>query len=164
MASINGIEIKNLKSFLGHGGEPLSQGNIYFNGKKVGFWTQDSHGGPDIYDFDTSIVDSVVESYKNTDDVSDEFKKIFNLDMLLYDLMFLIDDEKTYKKITKKGNTVLITVSDGYRYIYASFKDKDSLSQYKEEFINDATSKCFQGEPLRIKTYSSLDDFNINIM
>ena len=35
MASINGIELKGLKEFKGHEQEPLTQGNIYYKGKKL---------------------------------------------------------------------------------------------------------------------------------
>ena len=36
MAKIYGVELKNITNFKGHEGEPLIQGNIYFNKKKVG--------------------------------------------------------------------------------------------------------------------------------
>lgn len=39
------FELKALTSFKGHEGEPLLQSNIYKNGKKVGAWSDDSHGG-----------------------------------------------------------------------------------------------------------------------
>lgn len=40
MASINGVSIKAFKKFRGHEGEELYQGNVYYNGKKLGFWSQ----------------------------------------------------------------------------------------------------------------------------
>ncbi len=44
MASIKGIEIKNVKTFRGHEYPTNYQGNIYFNGVKKGFWSQDGWG------------------------------------------------------------------------------------------------------------------------
>jgi hypothetical protein len=38
-------EIKGIKSFKGHDGEPLSQGNLYLGAKKVCEWSDDSWGG-----------------------------------------------------------------------------------------------------------------------
>jgi hypothetical protein len=39
-------EIKGIKTFKGHEGEPCSQGNLYFGTKKVCEWSDDSRGGP----------------------------------------------------------------------------------------------------------------------
>ena len=57
MASIKGIELKNIKTFRGVEYPVNYQGNIYYNGKKLGFWSQDSWGGPDSYDFNTDELD-----------------------------------------------------------------------------------------------------------
>ena len=56
MASLNGVTIRNLKGFNGHEGEPLFQGSVYLNGQKLGFWSQDAHGGSDNYDFNTKAL------------------------------------------------------------------------------------------------------------
>jgi hypothetical protein len=55
MAKINNFELKNVKDFLGHEQEPLCQGNIYYKGKKVGFYSQDAHGGCDNIDIDCEL-------------------------------------------------------------------------------------------------------------
>lgn len=39
-------EIKGLKSFKGHEGEPCAQGSLYRDGKKVCSWSDDDWGGP----------------------------------------------------------------------------------------------------------------------
>lgn len=52
MASINNVTIKSLKNFLGMEGEAW-QGNVYIDGKKTGFWSQDAFGAIcDTFDFD----------------------------------------------------------------------------------------------------------------
>ena len=67
MASINEIEIKSLKEFKGHEGEPLFQGNIYYKGKKLGFWSQDAHGGIcDNFGFDERILNEEVKRFFNS--------------------------------------------------------------------------------------------------
>ena len=47
MASLNGVSIKGLKTFLDHDGCTCYQGNIYLEGKKIGTWSQDYMGGDD---------------------------------------------------------------------------------------------------------------------
>ena len=64
MASINGVEVKALKGFEGHEGYCF-QGNIYKDGKKLGFWSQDSWGGCDRFDFDESILDEACKDFAN---------------------------------------------------------------------------------------------------
>lgn len=44
-------EIKNLKKFKGHEGEPCAQGTLSRDGKRVAEWSDDSHGGPFRIDF-----------------------------------------------------------------------------------------------------------------
>lgn len=39
-------EIKGIKNFKGHEGEPCSQGSLYCKGKKVCEWSDDAWGGP----------------------------------------------------------------------------------------------------------------------
>ena len=51
MAQINGVTVKALKTFYGHEGEPVFQGNLYLGNKKIGFWSQDARG---------AIVDDVI--------------------------------------------------------------------------------------------------------
>ena len=42
-----GYWLKGMKNFKGHEGEPLFQASVYKDGKKIGFFSQDSHGGQD---------------------------------------------------------------------------------------------------------------------
>ena len=59
MASINGVSIKAFKKFRGHEGEEPYQGNVYYNGKKLGFWSQDAHGGIcDNFEFDETVLNN----------------------------------------------------------------------------------------------------------
>lgn len=51
MAKLNGIEIKNMKSFVEREGLAC-QGNVYADGKLLGFWSMDGNGGPDRFGFD----------------------------------------------------------------------------------------------------------------
>lgn len=114
MASINGVTIKNLKTFRGHEWEEVAQGSIYLNGKRLGFWSQDSWGGPDTFDFDESILNEAVKNFK--DGLPRDYKYLDIIDTTIFigELLRLIDTEKYLKKDFKKGYKVAIVVSNRY--------------------------------------------------
>ena len=58
MASINGVQIKSLKSFIEHEGMTAYQGNVYIDGKKAGFWSEDYMCGADHFHFRTDELDA----------------------------------------------------------------------------------------------------------
>lgn len=125
MAKIKGIELKNVKEFRGHEGEELMQGDVYYKNKKVGFYSQDAHGGMDTFDIfynvDRDIRKEIMEIadnyiggvlFKKIDDLYD---KMYNYtsnhtyekkgyEYLFMDLLELYDHEKLYKKYSKKYN------------------------------------------------------------
>ena len=69
MASIKGIELKNVKEFRGHEGEDLVQGDVYYKGKKVGYYSQDAWGGMDIFDLDwQNLPKDLMREIKNITD------------------------------------------------------------------------------------------------
>ena len=57
--SIKGFELRNVKHFLGHEQEDCYQGYIYYKGKKVGYYSDDSWGGSAIIDFDNIEYDKL---------------------------------------------------------------------------------------------------------
>ena len=134
MASIKGIELKNVKEFRGHEGEDLVQGDVYYKGKKVGYYSQDAWGGMDIFDLDwqnlpkdlmreiKNITDNYVggKLFKKIDDLYNEKYKVnFHYEQkgyeyLFMDLLQLLEHEKWYKKFSKKWNqnTIYIVYKD----------------------------------------------------
>lgn len=121
MASINGVTIKSLKFFSGHEGEPLSQGTIYLNNKKLGFWSQDSHGGIcDNFDFDDGLLVNPTLMWKH--ELKDyAYYQYLGIEHLLYVLVGLLDLEKNIKSQLKKG----------HKYILYSFSLTDGCWQCK---------------------------------
>lgn len=101
MASLNGVEIKNLKMFYGHEGEPLNQGTVYLNGRKLGFWSEDSYGGCNVFDFDTRSLDKPFYQYKSVFK-NYEIYKYIDIDSFMFSLLglSLLEDmlKKSYKK------------------------------------------------------------------
>ena len=138
MASIKGIEFKNLKDFRGHEGEELIQGDVFYKGKKVGYYSQDAWGGMDIFDLDYKLdkellkeVKEITDNYiggvlfKKIDDLYDSYYnrvgafsslKQKGYEYLFMDLLQLMDHEKLYKKYSKKWN--INNISIVYRDIF----------------------------------------------
>ena len=138
MATINNVTIKNLKSFRGHEGEVLAQGSIYLNNKRLGFWSQDSWGGPDQFDFDESVLKNACKNFKagfpkdyKYVDLCDE------ADIFISYLLKLIELEKALKRFFKKGYKNAVMVSDGFdiAYMVTSFEHDDPvvLGKYSKE-------------------------------
>ena len=133
MAKINGIELKNVKNFRGHEGEELVQGDVYYKGKKVGYYSQDAWGGMDIFDLEYNLntktrmeITNITQNYiggklfKKIDDLYNEKYKVnFHYEQkgyeyLFMDLLQLLEHEKWYKKYSKKWNqnTIYIVYKD----------------------------------------------------
>lgn len=103
MASINGVTLKSLKSFSGHEGEACYQANVYLNGRKLGFWSQDGRGAIcDEYDFNT---DSLTEAFLmwKSQCIDSPYYDVLSLESFMYVLVSLMDLEKNIKSMVKKG-------------------------------------------------------------
>lgn len=55
--------VKKLKTYRGHEGEPLAQGDLYIDGKKAGFLSQGDWGGPAILRIDDPSLSKKVDEY-----------------------------------------------------------------------------------------------------
>lgn len=166
MASINSIQIKGLKTFRGHEGELLYQGNIYYKGKKLGFWSQDSWGAIcDNYDFNQNILKDEVEKYKSSNYVEDEYRKYTSLESVLSDLVNLAEQEKMYKKYAKKGYLSTLIVTDGYHEFYGACKHtkKEDVLKTFTDYIKECKAKCYKNKEAKVLVYTDLNDFNINV-
>jgi hypothetical protein len=147
MAEIFGVTIKNRKEFRGHEGEPCTQGNIYQNGKKIGYYSDSFMMGPVEYDFlegGEKLFDEVVKKYFKKYPEEKDYYEI--ADIFLYHLNNLIDLEKIFKAAIKKGYDALGTIKQGGLY-HSYFLREASI----DEFLSKENSKV----------YRSLDDFII---
>lgn len=149
MARIKGIELRNIVQFRGHEQEELIQGNVYYNGTKVGFYSQDSWGGDDIFQLDSKLskkkreeIENITNNYvggvlfKKIDDLcgfnSPHWEQI-GYDYLFMDLLLLLGHEKTYKEYCKKWNTnkVVIIYENSYNVrICSDLKEEDKNKLY----------------------------------
>lgn len=150
MASIKGIELKNIIDFRGHEGEELTQGDVYYKGQKVGYYSQDAWGGCDIFDLDwqnlskelrqeiREITDNYIggKLFKKIDDLYDkqynvtwEHREQKGYEYLFMDLLQLIDHENIYKKYVEKWNknNISIIYTDLFNSIVCSGEPKGAL-------------------------------------
>ena len=167
MASINGIQIKSLKKFYGHEGEPLYQGNIYYKGKKLGFWSQDAHGAIcDNFGFNEDILNAEVEKYVASDRVEDEYRSVSSIENLLADLVSLMDDEKYYKKYLKQCCPTTIVCTDGIDVSWIGTRKAgvtENVLKACEPVIADFKAKCHKNKKVKITLYRDLKDFDITV-
>ena len=166
MASINSIQVKNLKKFKGHEGEPLYQGNIYYKGKKLGFWSQDAWGAIcDNYGFNENILKDEVEKYKASDFVEDEYRKYTSLESLLSDLITLTEQEKMFKQYAKKGYPSTVVITDGYHEFYGACKHtkKEDVLKSFDSYIKECKEKCYKNKKSKVIVYMDLKDFDVTI-
>ena len=162
MAEIKGLTLKSVTNFKGHAGEPCKQGAIYLNGKKVGYYSDDFNMGPSEIRFDNRETEkevlAICKAYfeENPKDRwcygTDYADKGIELEEIFTVLIELIDFEKEYKKMLKKGYGIFAVYKhEGYRIQMSGFK---SLEYAKKHLLEEKKVE-------NPKFYSSLEDFKI---
>lgn len=158
MASINGISLKNVKTFPDHEGCRIAGGDVWYNGKKLGHWQQDYYCGPDNYDFDERVLQKEVEAYKQSGLVEERFRDVAGLDSLLDDLLHLKERESVAKKYFKQGYRTVIFFSDGYHFTYL-WTQKDKKSALDSDLFTETLAECrktfFKDAKLEIAAYEA---------
>ena len=179
MASINGISIKGINNFLGHEGEPLCQGNVYLGNKKLGFWSQDSWGGPDQFHLDPKYSKKLIDEAvikRNSEkavhgNVGDRSYVIeYDLEQLLGDCVELAEEEKIYQEAVKSGYAGILLATDGFHQAtwnlpasYTQLSDEELLNKL-DTGINKVKESFWKENEYtqhKIKIYRSMDDFVI---
>lgn len=161
MASIKGFQIKGLKTFQGRDW-PGAQGNIYVDGKKVGWYNDSGNGGMADIDFyqagdrrgeiEERLKKTVKEYY--AEHPKTEFPELNpDEESLFADLLDLMDDEREYKKMLKQGYPFVVFYKETEQSPYEKIMGYQVESQL-EKFVQ-------QGKYLRYRIYRTLDDFDI---
>ncbi len=173
MASINGVTVKSYKTFKGHEGEHLGQGNVYYKGEKLGFWSQDAHGAVcDSFSFDEKLLASEVEKYRDLSGrVEERFKPLFDATMFMWELANLIETEKEYKKFAKKGYPSMIRVMQGGCISFAAYKNPAVTAKEKETLLGHVKDKLIASfkeempksadEDIYVDIFGCPEDFDI---
>lgn len=164
MASLYGVVIKNLKTFKDHEGMIAYQGDVWFNNKKLGFWSQDSWCGGDHYDFKESLLDVAVDRFKKSSLLEDEYRDIANLDIMLNHLVNLIEQEKEYKKGVKKGYPTYVRATDGFHilgYYTRQLAAEVKKDEYYQSFLEKCNTTMFKDWNKQVNIYDNIENFNI---
>ena len=146
MASIFGFEIKGLKTFRGRDGEG-SQGNIYYNGKKVGWYNNSADGGASDIDFDgdkeqyskmMKLLKEATRKYYERYPLTGQFADLTpNEEIFMEDLVNFTLDEKEFRKYQK----------DGYVGMAVYQKRNEPYQEYTLLFKREKAIEEFQKRP-----------------
>ena len=112
-SSIKGFKLKNLTKFKGHEQEPLYQGDIYYNGRKVGWYSDDFNGGEpwiDLPDDIYKLLEKVSKEYLKTKYKDHKF--MWGVSTFFSEIIELNIDEKFYNQQKKKGLDILVVFKD----------------------------------------------------
>ena len=175
MAKINDFELRGITNFRGHEQEDLIQGNIYYKGKKVGWYSQDSWGGCDHIDLDYTLpkellkeINDILDNYESEtlfNGISDLYDKTYNIkfdhkifkggEFLFGDLIQLDTFEKKYKKFSKQWgvNNIAICYKDLFSNVIKG--SKLPKNEFEKILNSDKEIKLYY-------LYTSLNDFNVD--
>ena len=119
MEKVYDVTIKNLKSFKDHEGCEIAQGEIWKGKEHLGFWSQDSWGGEDIFEFSKEKLADEVAKFKASNHFNNlldreasaddqktrkDIEKYFDEEMFIYEILHRMRVAKLYKKVCKKYN------------------------------------------------------------
>lgn len=174
MASINGLTLKNVKTWMGREGE-AAQGDLYLDNEKICFWSQDGNGGIDNYDFVDKYSENkfrklIKDIYKDKPIEYENQGKTsymeYDADLLLSDIWDLQDLERLYTTVRSEGKggfaviqTAFIRSISSLSKKEVSLSDNEILSELEDEI---SSFKNYYGNTgVTIRIFRSYDDFNI---
>lgn len=160
MARLMGVEIKNLKKFKGVEYPDNYQGDIYLDGKKQGFWSQDSWGGPDRFDFNEEEIQKTAKEWnKKTNSGYDD------IEVFMDELLHFTQIEKDVKKYFNKGYKTMVVMKSGVADSFVALPElTDEESAIKEckkeiEKFKDFAKKYHHYDAVRVMVINSMDAF-----
>jgi hypothetical protein len=147
MASINGYQLKSVKSYRGHDGDTLIQGSLYKDGKKVGFYSDGDWGGENTYEFNGSV------SMKEQCKIEREFDRLVN------DWLVLWETEKYYKQCLKKGYDAVVLINEGWKSKMMAYRKS---SEHQREEVLATLREEMKKDDVKISFFKKLADFDTN--
>ena len=96
------LEIKKIKSFRGHDGQPGVSGDLYFDGKFVAHALDDAWGGGFNFDYEPKHEAVMRKFYENSRKKYPEFEAGGASDIILSELLDKIEKHKWLKRNAKK--------------------------------------------------------------
>jgi len=152
MLSINGLHLENMVQFRGHEGEPLYQGDLYLETHKLGFWSQDSWGGPDTVilepEYQLDRLNQKISALNpdktlRSENPSHPFEIEYDLELLMGDYITLHYEYEEYLKALGNAYSGVLIASDGY-HMTAWQLPKSYVKQSDEAIIKELESEINQ--------------------
>lgn len=166
MASIKGIELKAIK-YGNENKDYFFQASIYLNNKRAGIVTLLNNSKNLIYEWKDD------ESYNECLDISKQYIKenpigvkfLSNIEVLINDLLELNEIEKEFKRVSKKGSTILALLKFNKRDTLDTdynLEKEDMLLSFSK-WTNSIEKKVIKNyNPLEIILYKDISEFDIN--
>ena len=161
MAKIYDFTIKNITTWIGRDGIGC-QGNIYYRGKKVGWYNDSADGGAADVEFygESSLrtkmqttIEDAAKKYFQAYPMEGIFAKLSpTAELFLGEIITLIDLEKDYKKGVKQGKPYMWFLENPKTYEQYTISAENET--VVERALKTSAVRC-------IKKYTSLDDFII---
>ena len=163
MARLKNFSVKNLKSFVGREG-PAYQAGLYYNNKKIGFWSQDGDGAIcDSFSFDDTFF------AKKLRDAAQEMFPESSIpeEMFMESLLELTLKEKNFKKMTKNGGkavTMIFHPSCWQEMLLAfpeTATDEEMIQSSRNIFYKEVLkeNESYSKNAIVVEIYRGLKDF-----
>lgn len=162
MASIFGLKLKGRRSFMGREGQG-DQGNLYLGNKKIAWYNDSATGAPADIEFYNGRpgreqyepqLKEIVKKYYEKYPMQGEYANLTpDIELLMGELLDLMDREKQYIAMEKKGYPAVIIYKESENSQYekvVGLKTKDAAEKYIAK--NKLTKYCL---------YTSVQDFDI---
>lgn len=162
MASLFGFKLKNRRTFQGRDWEG-NQGDLWYGNKKVAWYNDNGDGSMadiDFYDGRNGreeyqpILDAAVKQYYERFPLEGDYANLTpDAEMFMGELLELMNREKTYKSMLKKGYPVVIMYKE---------KENSPYEQIVGLQSEQAAKKYIESKKLtKYKLYTSVEDFDI---
>lgn len=164
MATINGITIKNVKSFSGIEYPVCHECTVYNGTKRIGSYCEDQWGGSGHFS-PSSLYNELkpfAEKYKSGCKESKYYDLQGDPEIFISRLLMLYDYQKVYRQNVKKGYTTTLYVCNSFKWISYGFRSPVDIAKLPSDVIK-YIKKEFPKNDYCIWQANSEDAFNILI-
>ena len=158
MTEIYGITLKGCKEFQGREGDGV-QGNIYMDGKKVGWYNDRADGGEVEIDYDSKEIET--EILARVDRFFERYPQEYSgVDLFFPTILTLMDYEKSLRKALKKGCNAILA-QDALNSDFPNGCSSIIYFHSEVQQVDEIKKKYHLEEYLHLRVYSAPKDFCI---
>lgn len=161
MASILGFKLKNRTIYRGDDGQ-ANQGDLWYKKQKIAWFNDSADGSPIDLEYNSReekekyqpILEAAIKEYYKRYPIEYKYGEIIpDEGMFMCELLALMDNEKSYKNMVKKGFPIVIMYTESANSPYTQIVGVKSEAS-AQNFIskNDIT---------KYTMYKSIEDFDI---